>query len=140
MSIPNTSETPNPPIPTAAQLGETRLKQWHQQGEDLLTIENLRSWINTAGLVLFAPRPQIASPAPSLVEAMLGAPNPNPTLEQIAEARSLLGRLTTEGLAVPLNLLGAGPGTVAAGVDGAVGLSALPHAARKANRGKKRFI
>ena len=44
-------------------------------------MENLRSWVNAAGLVLFAPRPQIASPAPSLVEAVLGAPNSNPTLE-----------------------------------------------------------
>jgi hypothetical protein len=95
-----------------------RLKQWHQQGEALLTIENLRSWINAAGLVLFVPRPQITSPAPSLVEAVLGASNPNPTLEQTAEARSLLARLVADGLAVPLNLLGAGPATVHAGAPG----------------------
>ena len=81
-------------------------------------MENLRGWINAAGLVLFAPRPQIASPAPSLVEAVLGAPNPNPTLEQTAEARSLLARLVAEGLAVPLNLLGPGAGTVHAGAPG----------------------
>jgi 23S rRNA pseudouridine2605 synthase len=94
------------------------MKQWHQQGEALLTIENLRGWINAAGLALFAPRPQIASPAPSLVEAVLGAPNPNPTLEQTSEARSLLARLVAEGLAVPLNLLGPGVGTVHAGAPG----------------------
>lgn len=82
------------------------MKQWHQQGEALLTIENLRSWINTAGLVLFAPRPQIVSPAPTLAEAVLGEPNPSPTIEQTSEARSLLARLISEGLAVPLNLLG----------------------------------
>ena len=49
----------NPAIPTAAQLGDARRKLWHQQGEALLTLENLRSWINAAGLVLFKPRPQI---------------------------------------------------------------------------------
>ena len=117
LSNPGTSET-NSAIPTAAQLAETRQRQWHQQGEALLTIENLRSWINTAGLVLFAPRPQIASPAPSLVEAVLGAPNSSPTLEQTAEARSLLARLVAEGLAVPLNLLGPGAGTVHAAAPG----------------------
>src|ERR1700721_134813 len=65
-------------IPNAAQLADARLKHWHQQGEALLTMENLRGWINAAGLVLFAPRPQIVSPAPSLVKAVLGAPNPTP--------------------------------------------------------------
>jgi 23S rRNA pseudouridine2605 synthase len=118
LSNPSSSETSNPAIPTAAQLAETRLKQWHQQGEALLTIENLRGWINAAGLVLFAPRPQIASPAPSLVEAVQGAPNSSPTIEQTAEARSLLARLVAEGLAVPLNLLGFGVGTVHAAAPG----------------------
>ena len=118
MNNPSTAETSNQAIPTAAQLADTRLKQWYQQGEALLTIENLRGWINAAGLVLFAPRPQIASPAPSLVEAVLGAPNPSPTLEQTSEARSLLARLVAEGLAVPLNLLGPGVGTVHAGAPG----------------------
>ena len=118
LNKPSTIASSNPAIPTAAQLADTRLKQWHQQGEALLTIENLRAWINAAGLVLFVPRPQIASPAPSLVEAVLGAPTPNPTLEQISEARGLLARLVAEGLAVPLNLLGPGAGTVHAGAPG----------------------
>jgi hypothetical protein len=118
LNSPNTTEATNPAIPTATQLAEARLKQWHQQGEALLTIENLRSWINAAGLVLYLPRPEIASPAPSLVEAVLGRPNPNPTLEQASEARGLLSRLVAEGLAVPLNLLGAGAGTVHAGAPG----------------------
>jgi hypothetical protein len=91
-----------------AQLAEVRLKRWHQQGEALLTMENLRSWMNTAGLVLFAPRPQIVAPVATLVEAVLGAPNASPTVEQTAEARGLLGRLVAEGLAVPLNLMGGG--------------------------------
>jgi hypothetical protein len=118
LNTPSNPETSTSAIPTAAQLSETRQKQWHQQGEALLTIENLHSWINTAGLVLFAPRPQIASPAPSLAEAVLGAPNATPTIEQTDEARSLLARLVAEGLAVPLNLLGAGAGTVHASAPG----------------------
>jgi hypothetical protein len=117
-SNPSTDNTSNPAIPTAAQLGDARRKLWHQQGEALLTLENLRSWVNAAGLVLFTPRPQIVSPAPSLVEAVLGEPNSKPTLEQLSTAKSLLGRLIAEGLAVPLNLLGAGPGTVHAGAPG----------------------
>ena len=117
-SNPIGSEATNPAIPSAAQLAETRLRQWHQQGEALLTMENLRSWTNAAGLVLFVPRPQIVAPAPSLVEAVLGEPTATPTIEQTAEARNLLARLVGEGLAVPLNLLGAGAGTVHAGAPG----------------------
>ena len=117
-SNPSGSEATNPAIPSAAQLAETRLRQWHQQGEALLTLENLRSWTNAAGLVLFVPRPQIVAPAPSLVEAVLGGPTATPTIEQTAEARGLLARLVAEGLAVPLNLLGAGAGTVHAGAPG----------------------
>ncbi|HWZ52201.1 MAG TPA: hypothetical protein VNW54_12135 [Granulicella sp.] len=94
-------------IPTAEQLGQARLSQWHQNGEALLTFENLRSWMNVAGLVLFTPRPQqLPSPAPSFVEAVLGAANSEPTLADIEQARSLLDRLMAEGIAVPLNLLG----------------------------------
>ena len=92
----------------AARLHNARLKQWHQQGEALLTLENARSFLNAAGLVLFAPRPQIAAPAPSFVEAVLGASSPAPTLAEIAQARELLAHLVAEGLAVPLNLLGLG--------------------------------
>ena len=115
-SNPISSEATNPAIPNAAQLADARLRQWHQQGEALLTMENLRGWINAAGLVLFVPRPQIVAPAPSLVEAVLGGPTATPTIEQTAEARNLLARLVVEGLAVPLNLLGAG--TVHAGAPG----------------------
>ena len=100
------SESSNPEIPTAAQLDQARQKRWHQSGEALLTAENLRSWINAAGLVLFAPRPQVVGPAPTLVEAVLGGSSAEPSLEQTGEARSLLGRLVAEGVAVPLNLMG----------------------------------
>jgi 23S rRNA pseudouridine2605 synthase len=101
-----TSSSSNGAIPTGAQLAETRQMRWHQQGEALLTLENLRSWINAAGLVLYAPRPQIAAPAPSLVEAVLGRPNPTLTAEEMETVQGLLARLVAEGLAVPLNLLG----------------------------------
>jgi hypothetical protein len=111
-------EATNPAVPNATQLADARRKQWHQQDEALLTMENLRSWINATGLVLFVPRPQIVAPAPSLVEAVLGAPTATPTIEQTAQARSLLARLVGEGLAVPLNLLGAGAGTIHAGAPG----------------------
>jgi 23S rRNA pseudouridine2605 synthase len=101
------SESPNTSSPTVAQLHDARLHRWHQAGEALLTVENLRSWINAAGFVLFTPRPQIVAPAPSLIEAVLGAPSPEPTLDQIAEASGLLARLVAEGVALPLNLMGA---------------------------------
>ena len=68
----NTLST-NPVIPSADQLAAARLQQWHQNGEALLTFENTRSWINAAGIALYAPRAaQLPSPAPSLVEAALG--------------------------------------------------------------------
>jgi hypothetical protein len=97
----------SPIIPTSEQLASARLAQWHQNGEALLTFENLRSWMNVAGLVLFTPRStQLPAPAPSMVEAVLGAPSPEPTLADIDQARTLLARLIAEGIAVPLNLLG----------------------------------
>jgi 23S rRNA pseudouridine2605 synthase len=97
----------SPTLPTPAQLATTRLKQWHQNGEALLTFENLRSWINAAGLALYNPRAQqLPTPAPSMVEAVLGASNAAPTPSDAEQARSLLARLIAEGAAVPLNLLG----------------------------------
>ena len=103
MNLPDNHESS-----ATVRLGAARSKQWHQQGEALLTIENARSFLNAAGLVLFAPRPQIAAPAPSFVEAVAGTRIETPTPAHIAEARNLLARLVAEGLAVPLNLLGVG--------------------------------
>ena len=97
----------SPSIPTVEQLAEARTRQWHQNGEALLTFENLRSWINVAGLVLFTPRAsQLPAPAPSLVEGVLGAAGAEPALAEMEQAKSLLARLVAEGIAVPLNLLG----------------------------------
>ncbi len=70
----------------------------------------MRSWINTAGLVLFSPRPQIIASAPTFVEATVGTPTPAATLAQLSQARELLARLVVEGLAVPLNLMGTAQG------------------------------
>ena len=104
------------------QLNESRLRQWHQQGEALLTFENLRSWINATGLVLFTSRAnQLPAPAPTFVEAVLGATNANPVLADLEQAKSLLARLVLEGVAVPLNLLGtAGECAGLRGVGGGV--------------------
>ena len=102
----------NSVIPSPDQLTAARLTQWHQTGEALLTFENLRSWLNAAGLVLFTPRSaQLPAPAPSMVESVLGVPNAAPTLADTEQTRSLLARLIAEGAAVPLNLLGAPTGT-----------------------------
>ena len=101
------SESPNISSHTVAQLRDARLKRWHQTGEALQTAENLRSWVNAAGLIQFAPQPQIVAPAPTFVEAVVGTSSSEPTLQQISDARGLLARLVADGAAVPLNLLGA---------------------------------
>jgi hypothetical protein len=90
-----------------AQLAAARTKAWHQDGNAVLTLEAARDWVNACGLVLFAPRAaQLPAPAPSLVEATLGAANAAPTMEETQVARGLVSRLVGEGLALPLNLLG----------------------------------
>jgi hypothetical protein len=92
---------------TEEQLAAARSKAWHQTADPLLTLDAARDWINASGLLLFAPRAgQLPSPAPSLVEATLGAANAAPTLAETEAARGLVSRLVGEGLALPLNLLG----------------------------------
>ena len=77
----------NPVTPSADQLAAARTNQWHQNGEALLTFENLRSWINAAGLALYNPRAtQLPAPAPSMVEAVLGTANSAPTLADAEQA------------------------------------------------------
>jgi 23S rRNA pseudouridine2605 synthase len=88
------------------QLADARKTAWNQAGEGIHTLDAARDWINTYGIVLFAPRgAQIPSPAPSLVEATLGAANAAPTFAETEAARGLVSRLVGEGLALPLNLL-----------------------------------
>src|ERR1700746_122408 len=57
----------NPDSPSAAQLAATRLVHWHHNAQPLITIEALRDWIDASGLVLYAPRPQLQTPAPSFI-------------------------------------------------------------------------
>jgi hypothetical protein len=91
----------------ALQLAAARASAWHQSGDALLTFDATKDWITERGLLLFAPRAQqLPAPAPSLVEATLGAANAAPTLVETETARGLVARLTGEGLALPLNLMG----------------------------------
>ena len=93
--------------PTAEQLAAARLAHWRHNADPILTINMLRDWLNTSGLVLFTPRAaQLSAPAPSFVEATLGTHNPTPALAEIDQSRSLLSRLILDGGAIPLNLLG----------------------------------
>lgn len=96
----------NPDSPTAAQLAAARLKHWHQNAQPLLTLDSLRDWIASEGIVLYTPRPQISVPAPSFVETVLGSATLAPTLAEMEESRNLLARLISDGAAIPLNLLG----------------------------------
>lgn len=92
------------------QITAARAKAWQQTGEAMLTLEAARNWLNQYGLVLFSPRgSSLGAPAPSLVEATLGAAKTTATLAETETARTLTARLVGEGSAVPLNLLG-GPG------------------------------
>src|SRR6202030_2360719 len=61
--------------PTADQLAAARVSHWRHNADPILTINMLRDWLNTSGLVLFTPRAaQLPAPAPSFVEATLGTP------------------------------------------------------------------
>jgi hypothetical protein len=94
-------------IPTAGQLAATRLAHWRHDAQPLLTLELLREWLNTSGLVLYMPRvQQLPVPAPSFAEAILGAATPAPSLADLEQPRILLARLVAEGAAIPLHLLG----------------------------------
>lgn len=93
--------------PSADQLVAARLAHWHHNADPILTINMVRDWLNTSGLVLFTPRAaQLPAPAPSFVEAILGTANANPTLADTEQSRGILARLILDGGAIPLNLLG----------------------------------
>jgi hypothetical protein len=122
------SSQSSPIVPSADQLAATRIAQWHQNGEALLTFENLRSWINAAGIALFTPRPQqLPCPAPSMVEGVLGAPNSAPTIAETELSRSLLARLIADNAAVPLNLLGSPTATGTEVPDYIVSTAVFPY-------------
>ncbi len=92
---------------TAQQFATARAAAWQQNGEGLLTQEAASEWVQRYGLVLFAPKPQIAAPAPTFVEAVLGKATAAPSVDEVAQGRAMLARLVGGGEAVPLNLLGA---------------------------------
>ncbi len=100
------AHTASAQAPSADQLIATRAAHWHQDGKPLLSQSDVRDWLTRSGLVLYTPRPQVAAPAPTLVEATLGKASPTPELTEIENARGLLARLIADGNAVPLNLLG----------------------------------
>ncbi|QNI37879.1 hypothetical protein [Edaphobacter albus] len=97
-------------VPTASQLAATRLVHWHHDAQPLLTLDLLREWVNTCGLVLYTPRPHLAAPAPTFVEAVLGSANPSPALQDLEQPRILLARLIAEGSVIPLHLSGSPTG------------------------------
>ena len=106
-AAPPLSNQPNPSTPTAQQLAAARLVHWRHNADPILTINMLRDWLNTSGLVFYIPRAaQLPAPAPSFVEATLGTANAAPTVADTEQSRNLLSRLILDGGAVPLNLLG----------------------------------
>ena len=90
-------------------------------------MDSLLPWVQRCGLVLYAPRgQQFACPAPTLVEAVLGAPTPASSVADREPARALLGRMVAEGTALPLNLLGA-PGITPDEPDFVVAAAVFPY-------------
>lgn len=111
--------------PTAGQLAATRLAHWHHDAQPLLTVDTLRDWIESNGLVLYTPRTQFSVPAASFAEAVLGAATPAPTLSQMEQPRTLLARLIAEGAVVPLHLFGSPTGAGSEAPDFLVSPSVL---------------
>lgn len=97
-------------VPTASQLAATRLAHWHHDEQPLLTLDLLREWVHLCGLVLYSPRPHLAAPAPTFVEAVLGSAKPSPTLQELEQPRILFARLLAEGSVIPLHLSGSPTG------------------------------
>jgi hypothetical protein len=94
------------------QLQIARAALWHQTAATvpaapLLTFDDAARWLDDIGLCLFLPRhTQLPAPAPSFVEACLGAASVTPPSPAIALATELAYRLISERRAIPLNLLG----------------------------------
>jgi hypothetical protein len=107
------SDSSNGPFLNLQQLQTARAALWHQTAaadpaSRLLTLDDAARWLDDIGLCLFLPRhTQLPAPAPSFVEACLGAASVTPPPEAIAQASELATRLVAEGRAIPLNLLGA---------------------------------
>ncbi len=95
------------------QLQIARAALWHQtaatdSASPLLTFDDAARWLDDTGLCLFLPRhTQLPAPAPSFVEACLGATAVTPPPTAIAQATEIVNRLIDEHRVIPLNLLGA---------------------------------
>ena len=64
-----------PVTPTQNQLKLARVALWHQDGNALQTLDDLRTWLDEAGIVAYTPHAQFATaPQPSFAEAVLGRP------------------------------------------------------------------
>lgn len=88
------------------QLQIARTALWRQNATPLETYDEAASWLVETGFCLFLPRhAQFPAPAPSLVEACIGAASPTPAPAAIAKAMELTTRLVEAGQAIPLNLL-----------------------------------
>jgi 23S rRNA pseudouridine2605 synthase len=93
---------------TSEQLQTARAERWRHTSNPLLTADDARAWLDTAGLCLFLPRRrQFLAPAPSFVEACSGAPSETPTREAIENAATIMHRLAADASILPLNLFGA---------------------------------
>ncbi|HTD54348.1 MAG TPA: hypothetical protein VK670_03125 [Silvibacterium sp.] len=93
---------------TPEQLQDARAERWRQKQNPVLTLDDTSSWVNAMGLCLFLPRRhQFLTPAPSFVEAGIGAPSETPSPAEIETARGMMIRLAESAAALPLNLLGA---------------------------------
>jgi 23S rRNA pseudouridine2605 synthase len=92
---------------TPEQLQAARAERWRQKQNPALTLDDVAAWIDAMGLCLFLPRRnQFLTPAPSFVEACIGAPSDTPSPAEIENARGLMIRLAEGGTALPLNLFG----------------------------------
>lgn len=71
------------------------------------SFDDAAAWLDAMGFCLFLPRhAQLPAPAPSFVEACLGAGHAAPLPAAIDAGMDLVTRLVAEGRAVPLNLMG----------------------------------
>ncbi len=95
-------------ILTAEQLQAARAAHWRQKQNPLLTLEDAERWLEQHPLCLYLPRGgQLATPAPSFVEACIGSAQATPGAAAIEQAQGFLTRLVASGSVVALNLLGA---------------------------------
>ena len=92
---------------TAEQLQAAQAAHWRQNQNPILTLEDATSWFSQHPLCLFLPRrAQLPAPAPSFVEACLGAANATPPYTAVEQANGLLARLMASDSVLALNLLG----------------------------------